>query len=209
MKKLDKEWEYEGKKYIFTMPTIGQSNAADLEYSKAYTDAIKNGLLPRAVLAKDFKEKGIWTDKDNEDLDTILEKLQEQMAILRTAIDQEEKEKAKLALRRIDYEYQELHTRRIVTFQHSCDSKGEAARLLELTWRCALDEKKQPIWKSKEEFLTEQDSGFISELVKELLIFTNGLEEKVNSVENFIDEVNELKEEVSTEEAQVEEIKVS
>ncbi len=187
---LEKEWEHNGKKYIFTMPTIGQSNAADLEYSKAYTEAIKNGLMPRMVLEKDFKEKGIWTDADNKQLDEVLEKLQEQILILKTTNSQEEREAAKIELMSVKFNYQELYTRRTITFQHSSDSKGEAAKILELSWRCILDENRKPVWKTKEDFLGVQDSGFVSEIIKELVIFTNGLEEKVNSLEDFIDEVN-------------------
>lgn len=199
----EKEWEYEGKKYVFTMPTIGQTTAADLEYSKAYTDAIKNGLMPRVILERDFKEKGIWSDSDNVDLDNILNKLQEQIMVLKTSLDQDERNAAKRTLEIVKIEYQELYNKRTVLFQHSADSKGEAARILELAYKCILDVNKNPVWKTKEEFLAQRDSKFISDIIKELVIFTNGLEEKVNSLEDFIDQIEEKSLEDKVEEVKV------
>jgi hypothetical protein len=200
MTKLEKIWNYEDKKYIFTMPTVGQSNAADLEFSKAYTEAVKNGLMPRTVLERDFKEKGIWTDEDNKKLEELLQIQQEQILALKLSGEQDKKEQLKIDLLRTKLEFQELYTQRQVIFQHSADSKGDAARILELAWRCIFNENREQVWKTKEALLEEQDSKFISSLITELVIFTSGLEDKVNSLEDFIEEVTEKVDAPSSEE---------
>jgi len=186
MEKFEKVWEYDGKKYIFTMPTVGQSNAANLEYSKAYTDAIKNGLMPRVIIEKDYKEKGIWTDADEQKIKDELGKLQDNVVILKASKDETEIAKAREDFNLAQNSYVELFNRKQELFQHSADSKGDAAKNIELTWRCVLAEDRTPIWKSRDEFFLQQDEKLLKQIVNALFVFTSGLEEQINSLDDFM-----------------------
>ncbi len=173
------------KKIKLVRPTLGIASEGDLEYSKAYTKALQNGLIPKVVMDKLCIETGAWTAKDDEEVATVSKRLHEIMEIFATSGDN--KDSAKLEFYELRNRLTIITAKRQSSFTHTAESKGEEAKISSLACKCILNEDGSKIWKNLEEFYNETNLQFVSQAVQEFVAFTSGLGEQIDELEKIFD----------------------
>ncbi len=205
----------EDKKVKLTRPTIGQTTDADMEFSKAYTKALKDGLLPRIAVERQILEQGIWLPENEQKMNDLTLEMQKIIVQLKIDKDKDEESKGKLKERfnEIDIELTDLDLQKRQLFAHTAESKGDEARVSCLAWQCILNEDDSFIWKSKDEFFNAKNDDFIGQAIRQFVLFTSNVEDTIEEVMDLLGNkatvTEPTKEEVATEEApQKEEVTV-
>jgi len=188
MSKLtEKSIEIEGRKIILKYPSVGESTDADTEYSKAFTMALKDGLMPKAIMEKTLVDNGLWTEEDTKEEAGLAAKLTEIMAKNRETTKQDEKDKLKEEFYRIQEEIMAYGVKKQSLSAHCAENKGEEARIAYLAWRCILNEENNRLWETQEEFFSNDNNTFVRAVLQEFVSFTTGLDEKINNLDKILD----------------------
>lgn len=142
-------------------PTDALERESEMEYRKAYSAAIKEGILPREKMREIFKENGIW-GKEDEDRFTLLirEISQINLKLDDAAKRGEEDECIKLAgemgIKRV--RLLQLFTVQQASYMQSCEGYAELVRLEALMASCIVTKaNKQRYWKNYKDYVIERD----------------------------------------------------
>lgn len=191
-----------GKTYKFTQPSVTQSSIGDMEFSKAYMNALTNGLLPKVVVERKLIEIGAWKEEDEQMIRDLSDGTQE---ALKKMIETKDKNEKDTYL----YEYYDYRNRLMSKaaekqgmLNHSAESKGDEAKIIYLMSVCVLSEDGSKIWSNKEELLESTQDNTV--LVTEFVSYLMGLDEKIASFEQVIASSYETKEEETKEETKQE-----
>ncbi len=192
----------EERKIKITFPTLGQSSESDLEYSKAYTKALKAGLLPRVSMERQIIESDLWTEKQEAELENGKENLNILIEKYRLTVDKTDKSIFQNQFYELQSNIFKLSSIKESLFNHTAEKKGEEAKVANLAWKCILNEDDTRIWKTQEEFFNEKDNVFVSEVVMAFIKFTSGLDDTINNISNLLkSEFKDSSEEESDNEA--------
>lgn len=183
------------KKVKINIPTIGMGTEADLEYSKAYTKAIQNGILPRAAMEKIILANKVWTVEDDQKILEINGRVEEVITNHASETDKDKKLELRLEFDRLRNELLDMTTKRQTLFLHTAEAKGEEAKIANLMWKCVVNEDGSRIWKTYEDFANDTDISFASQAMQEFVAFTSGLEERIQQIEDIFKDEEETKEE--------------
>lgn len=172
------------------MPTVKQYSEGDTVYSKAYVDAIKNGLKPNVVLEREYRAVGAITKESDDALAGLQEKMREAIVQLHAGVSEEDKQSVYSEFLKLKFDYEQMVLERNSLFQHSAESKAEIAKISCFLWQCVFDESHNPLWKTQEEFLESKTSRFVEEVIKKFILYLMSLDEseaKFNEVlEKFL-----------------------
>lgn len=193
---IEKVIEIEDKKYKFIMPTLGDVTDSDTEYSKAYIKALKDGLPPRNILEKQLRESGVLNEKEDIELAEASTKLQDIFVQFKSESDKEKKEQYKLQLMEIQNKLIQITTQRQMLFVHTAESKGEEAKMTNLSWKCIYKEDGKRLWETKELYLNERSTKAIEKIIQEFIIFMSGYDESAKLIENIMEEKEDLETQV-------------
>lgn len=172
-----------GRKVKFVKPNIGLSSEADMEYSKAYAAALKNGLPPRVSVQRRLEEDGHWTPTDDQKIDDLTVRMQEIIVELRIeGKTDKEKEDLRKEFSQVDADLAVLDITRRQLFNHTAETKGEEAKLTCLAWQSILNEDGSKIWNSKEEFLNATADEFIGQAVRQFVLFNSNVDSAIDEV---------------------------
>ncbi len=183
--------EIQDRKIKLATPTIGMGTEGDLAYSKAYTQAIQNGILPRIAMEKYVNEQKLWTNEDDLEVQRVSVDLQEIMALFSSEKDTEKKNELKLRFYNLKNTLTNLSIKRQSLFLHTAESKGEEAKISSIAWKCILNEDGSRVWGTQEVFLAETDTAFASLALQEFLAFSSGIEERQGELEEIFEEKEE------------------
>lgn len=173
-----------GAEIEFEIVEINESleRESEMEYRKAYSAAIKEGILPREKMRNIFKENGIWTQED-EDKFTALVK---DIALLNIKLEDATKqgrddECIKIAgeMGKLRLEMLQLFTIQQSAYMQSCEGYAEIMRLESLlASRVVVKANKQRYWKTYKDYVIERDQNDRSTVATEAMIVNNSLLEK-------------------------------
>lgn len=210
MAKTSKEIEIGEKKFKLNYPSIGLSSEADMEYSKAFTNALTNGLKPQVLMEKTLRDSGLWTLEDDKSIDSLTKDLQDSIVKIMGLSDDLERERERANFYSIQNALLKVTIRKQSLTNHTAEQKGEEAKITYLCWNCILNLDGTKYWKSKDDLMKEQDQDLVKRAIQEFISFTSGLEEKMNSIEAILsgdlenkevekEEIKETIEEIKTE----------
>lgn len=191
--------EIQGKKVKLVKPNVKISGECDFEYSKAYTHALKNGLLPRLALEKVMIDSGAWSKEDDIREAELSKDAQETILEMKFSESAEDKLTLRSKFDSIQEELTNISAKRQSLYFNSAEQRGDEARLGHLAWNCILNEDDSNIWSSKEELEKAPDNDFVKESVRELVTFNTDLESKVEKLTNALDELTGDNKKVETE----------
>lgn len=163
-------------KVVLVRPNIGVSKEGDWIYSKVFNEAIRKGIPPTAILQKQLEESGVWTNKEEKDLEKERTLLTKFTLALREEKDEEKRKPLKKNyLEAKDALFSTLMTKSSL-FNHSAERKADDARTEYLILKGSYKEGgKEPVWKDEEEMLESDDSVFYSNLATEYVTFLTDL----------------------------------
>jgi hypothetical protein len=174
--------ENEVMKFSVRKATNKEIEASDVEYSKAFFKALKNGLPTRMVLGNLLNSTGSWTrDNDNE-----IEELERQISLLFTKnVKGKEKQKVDEKIKELEEKANELRRMRNSYFSHCAEAvASDAQRDFLVACTTEYAESGERVWGSYEDFINEEDGSALFRSTYEYLMFSNDVPSNIPNVED-------------------------
>ena len=160
-------------------PNNDEVRLAELRYSKAFTEALKEGLLTYKEMETLLQERGIWTEKEDQkvrDLEKTISLLETTLA--EKKVDDKTKKVKEIAQKLSDIraELITISMERQMYLANTAESKADESRTSFLVYKCvSYAENNAPLWANEAEFLNENRSDLLVKCTTEVLTFMSGL----------------------------------
>ncbi len=158
-------------------PTDLLERESEMEYRKAYSAALKEGVLPREKMRDIFKETGIWSDDDEARFMTLIKEIGGLEIKLDQAVKQgKDDECIKIAgeMGKLRIQMLKLFTVQQSAYMQSCEGYAELVRLESLMASCILVKaNKQRYWKNYKDYVIERDGNVRSTVPTQALLVNN------------------------------------
>jgi hypothetical protein len=161
------------------LPTDLLERESEMEYRKAYSAAIKEGILPREKMREIFKENGIWTKTDDDNFTQLVREIGGINLKLDDATkrgDQDEciKLAGEMGLKRV--RLLQLFTVQQASYMQSCEGYAEIVRLEALMASCVvIKANKQRYWKTYRDYVLERDHNEKSTVARGAMEINNAV----------------------------------
>lgn len=193
-------------KYKISLPTLSQSTEADIEYSKAYTRALQEGILPKSSLERLLIKTGAWSPEDEAELEAANLDSQKLMVKIVSEKDRLVKNSFVEEFYQVRDRLTSVASRKQSMLMNSAETKGEEAKLTSLLCKC-VTKNGAVLWANKQAMSIDNGIGLIGQLGQELINFMGQLDEKMEELDKLIlgdseelePEVEEVKEKVTEE----------
>lgn len=174
------EFEYEGKKFALVMPTQQDALDMDLAYRRAFSHAVREGLMPEFEAKKIFSKTGVWTKTQEEEIQQL------QMKIVGMELDLDKIDSAGIKGRVLSFEIIEVRNQLLELVNHknslfarqTAEGYGDAIRIATLAQLCTVDENGERIFVTYETYTSWPDDTFAALCYSKAMILTSGLDEK-------------------------------
>ena len=160
-------------------PTVKEQETAQMEFSRAFTDALGRGLKPQARLLNDARKTNYWTEADDAEIDQLVADAQPLEALLKA--DKFESPEARTTVRREHLEIiAKIRSKRNevdAILSHSCEFYANR-RSRDFVLTCVIEHagpKKQKFWPSTEALREETDQGLLNRVYYEREVLEAGL----------------------------------
>lgn len=175
-------------KVIVRSPTVDDYKDSQLEYNKAFRDALDSGALLRQRLTDYMREQGIWNDEKQKKSDQYVERIRNMEERLRLGgIRLSEAKDIALDLRQVRAEFQLFLAEKNSLDSASAEGQADNARFNKLVRLCVLDEKtKLPFFKrdskkaEEEAYNASASEPWLVEASSELANMLYGLDPNYN-----------------------------
>lgn len=158
-------------------PTDLLERESEMEYRKAYSAAIKEGVLPREKMRDIFKEHGIWTQEDEDQFMSLVKQISVLNVKLDNAVKQgQDDECIKLAgeMGKLRIQMLQLFTIQQSAYMQSCEGYAEIVRLEALMASCVvIKANKQRYWKNYRDYVIERDNNARSTVPTQAMLVNN------------------------------------
>lgn len=173
---MKKEIIFEEKTYYVSKPTHVEEAKAKLQQSKTFSEAINNGACLSTNLVKILKDTGVWSEKDEEEVQELHKKIQKNVdKIDEGGIDI--MEARKLAIETSSLRMQVVNRKMIFRENISLTAEGQAndAYFDSLISNCCFNEDGSKVFKSYDDYLDKSNEDFAIRLAGELsdLVYGN------------------------------------
>lgn len=169
-------FEVEGKKLRLRFPNNRESQLADLEYSKEFTNLLDTNLKTRGEMEEMLEKRKIWSVSDETKIETIQKTISDVYEKLAKAKSEKERQKCLTDLAKHRKEIQKIQSKKEVYLANTIESKAENIKLGYLI-HCVttyLDSGEQ-VWKKYSDFVNEENQVLLSTTTWEFLTFSNGI----------------------------------
>lgn len=182
-----REFELDGAKYHIKNPTVEDIRKADIQYSKAYIDALKEGVPTSALLRKILREQGVITDELTSQIETVQQSLSDTITRLREESDAEKKAEIAKKIRAIRAEIYTLNEQVTGPLNNACEDIADSVKSDYLVFRLLQKEDGSSVWPTYEAYI-EESANFIAIRAKwEVMFLIKGL--SLSDLENLPEEV--------------------
>lgn len=164
----------------FVRPNQATIAKGDLKFREAYSRAFRSGVLVNAEVMKMLRERGIWDDEKDAEVDSLRVKLAELEEKLETdhSISNEVGEDIVLEMKKIRLEIARLNSAYTSVVDNTCESIGGEARNQYFAATCVVDSKGSKVFKDMDDFLARLDEQVALDSYREAVIA--GLEDQLN-----------------------------
>lgn len=165
----------------FKQPTNTIMLRANLVYDKAYNKAVSAGMLPIEGLEKLIKERNLFTEEDEKQIEKLESKLYgQEMLLAKTITVKAKQDRLKNIIREIKAEINELKFKKSSKMVMSAEAKADEEKSVFLCWLCAYDADTGDLfWKVYEDLLSETNLGLKDNILLGFLKFYRGIDTKI------------------------------
>lgn len=140
--------EVNNKLYIFKDPSPIEKQIVQYEYENTYTALLRDRILSSNDLELILDQKGIWTNKDEENLSKLENILKDILGDV-TKYNQQKS---------IEYKISKMKSRKSGLLAHSAEHLALLSKYRLLLYLCTYDQFNNKIWSNIEEFNNEDES---------------------------------------------------
>ena len=151
-------------------PTLLEETEAEMQYRKAYSCALKEGLLTRRAMKELMEENGIWRTSDEAEMAELAKDialLEIKLGDLETKSNLEECGKIAGELAEKRSRLFDLFLLQQSSYVHSCEGYAEMVRIESLMAACTIIKAgNKRYWKTYKEYIVERDENNLATVVK-------------------------------------------
>ena len=152
---------------------------AGLVYDDSYNKAIKSGLAAVKDLQRIIEERNIFSERDQQELDSLRSQLEAQKILLgKTTLVKSNQERIKGVINRLENEIATLDNKRSSKLSMSAENKAAEDKALYFCWACTYKETDngyEKLWPEFKNLLDETNSNFRNNVFLEFLKFKAGI----------------------------------
>jgi len=165
------------KVVIVRKPNAKQRRDASIVYSKAFSQALKDGALLEARLNSYVREQGLWNDEKEERLRKLVTEMGEtQKKLAAGGIKKSEGRELAIRMRVLRIEWTNLVSETSSLKDHTAEGQADNARFHYFASVCLVDETGTPIFKDVDDYLENGNEPHIYEAVTELATLESDLD---------------------------------
>jgi hypothetical protein len=172
-------------------PTQKIIQESQMQYSKAFSDYFRKGLLLNKEVEKIVKERDLWDEKSREEFNDLQEGIQKKEDFLNEKnleLNDEDAITAAYELSALREEKWRLQREVQSIYDNTAERRAEDVRVQYLTSQCIYDVKtNKSYFKNYEDFIDKSDTQVVGDSIYQMMIYLNGLEQ------NFMDVLPETK----------------
>lgn len=170
----------EGISLLFKQPDNITKLKANAIYRKAYTEAVTDGILPLEDLEQLMKDRGLFTDEDQQKIDKLESQLNGQQILLgKTTKVKANQDRLKNVISGLQTQINEIKMKKYSKLMMSAETKAEEDRSSFLCWACTYNDKDELYWKTYKDLCKETKINFRQKVISEFLGFYNGINTKI------------------------------
>lgn len=144
-------------------PTFVEENEAEMQYRVAYTQALKNGILPRDTMRKVMEENEFWDEGDEKELKSIISDIAAEELKLHAAESEGQTTECAEIAKKIGELRMDMWKLFIVQqnpMMNSCEGYAETVKQESLMAACTVVKaSNQRYWKNYREYVIERDGN--------------------------------------------------
>ena len=150
---------------------------ANFVYDQAYEKAILEGMLSTEDLEKLLKDRGLFTEEEEDKLSRLESKLKGQEVLLaKTIVVKARQDRLKKIISDLKNEIHVLKAKKVSKLMMSADAKAEEERTLFLCWACTYNNDTDKLyWEIYKDLLKENNLELKDKLLSGFLKFYRGL----------------------------------
>lgn len=166
---------------VFKYPTNDIQLKADHIYDMAYKKAVDQGLMPLADIEKLIRDKGIYTEED----ENKISKLESQLFAQKTLLAKTTKVKANMdrinkVIKGLEDQVLDIKYKRLSKITMSAETKAEEDKHTYLCWACSFDFYSDHLyWPTYNDLMLEKDLNFRNTVLSNFLKFYIGLSQSI------------------------------
>jgi len=164
----------EETEYFIATPTAENIRNADWQYSKTYTDCLKEGIATSAEMADILRRRGIIGKDFDMRVKELSQNLNNLIGDLRLSTDNDEKSELALKVGAAREELFRWNQRLSGPMSNTCEQMSDDDRLQFLTSALIQDKKGSRIWATYDEFKTSDDQALAAKARYETMLFLQG-----------------------------------
>ncbi len=154
---------------------------ANTIYDKAYKRAVDDGLLPMKDLENLIRERGLFTEEDEKELDGLRSKLEGQQVLLaKTTRVKARMDRVKNIVEDLKRQIRKIEYKKLSKLAMAAETKAEEERSAYLCWASVYDSEEESLyWKSYKDFLNDNDIDVGVEVLNSFMRFYGGVDTKI------------------------------
>jgi hypothetical protein len=166
---------------LFKYPTPEDNYLAKIIHDRALAEAESAGLPSLKEMEKIVRERGIYTEADEEQIAKLRSRIEGQQAILKKTVRvPARRDRVYENIRKLEEEVSKISLKKEPNLAMTCERKAAESKFLFLTSRGVCDPfTGERYWKSNEEFENESDFLFRKRIFLEYIVFAHGLKQEV------------------------------
>ena len=173
---------------VFNYPSNNVKLIADSIYKKNYKEAIEEGLLPLKDIEKLIKDRGVFTEEDEAQVEKLKGQLEAQNILLsKTLKVKANQDRIRDTIKDLKSKLNIILHKKHSKLDMSAENKALSDKTGYLCWACSFNIDDKRIWETFDDFIYSKESNKQAIVISYFLNFFNGLD---TSVVRFIAKSN-------------------
>ena len=158
------------KVVVVRPPTAKDKNQAQLQYLKAFRQALENGAILKQKLDDHLKEQGIWDEAKQKQYEEIVTDINDgERKLQKGGIKLQEAKEIAFKMKTARLQFRSLVAERTVMDNNTAESQADNSSFDYLASVCIIDTKKgEPIFSNMDEYRENGDEPYVAEAAAEL-----------------------------------------
>lgn len=172
----ERVFEYKEKKIKIRFPNNRESQLADLEYSKMFTELMDTNLKTRAEMEEMLEKRKIWTGADEARVQSLQKSISDEQEKLFKSKSEKEAQKHRDNISKHRKEVQKIQAKKEAYTNNTIESKAENAKMGYLIY-CVTTylDTGERVWGTYNDYVDEEDSQLLYRATLEFLTFAYGM----------------------------------
>lgn len=171
----------ETKKFAFKYANYKEVMALDLEYRRAFSEAVRNGVMTNAESIKAMRKTGAWTDEDDAEINqAVLELADLEVKLTDRKGTDDELDEISRTLTKKRNDILITMNKKSELFENTAEGVADQCRVYKMIYYCLVDDDGSKVFSSEDEFeeFTEKYPVAISFMYRKAYFFQYNINER-------------------------------